>query len=262
MPVPKILLPLAIAAAAVVLSACTQQVRATGTPVPQAAVAEVARDVTVGPVAPRPGEPAPTEVTTEQVAGPVARLEVMTTAGRVVVRGSDAPGVSVTRSTYREPVAPEEAVRRDGDLLQIRSGCPQDETPAAPCRIDYDITVPRATLVTLLATAGDLTTTGLSGPIAARSVSGTVLLDRHSSSSTVAESTSGDIEVDLLTRPETLSATTVSGDLRVRAPDDGPYELDATTVSGEIEVGVRSDPAARSRLNLRTTSGDLAVTTG
>jgi hypothetical protein len=258
MPVPKIPLPLAIAAAALVLCACTQQVQATGTAMPQAAVAEVAADVTA---APRPGEPAPTEVATEQVAGPVARLEVMTTAGRVTVRGSDAPGVSVTRSTFREPVAPEETVRRDGDLLQIRSGCPQDGT-AAPCRIDYDITVPRATLVTLLAASGDLTTTGLAGPLAARSVSGTVRLDRHRSSSTVVESTSGDIAVDLLDRPETLSVTTVSGDLRVRVPDEGPYELDATTVSGDVEVGVRSDPAARSRLNLQTTSGDLVVSAG
>jgi hypothetical protein len=258
MPVPKIPLPLAIAAAALVLCACTQQVQATGTAMPQAAAAAEAVDV---PAAPRPGEPAPTEVGTEQIAGSVTRLEVVTTAGRVTVRGSDAPGVSVTRSTFREPVAPEEAVRRDGDLLQIRSRCPQEDT-AAPCRIDYDITVPRATLVTLLAASGDLTTTGLTGPLAARSVSGTVRLDRHRSSSTVAESTSGDVAVDLLDRPETLSVTTVSGDVRVRVPDEGPYELDATTVSGDVELGVRSDPAARSRLNLQTTSGDLVVTAG
>jgi hypothetical protein len=261
MPVPEIPLPLVLAAAALVLCACTQQVQATGTAMPQVAVADAAADVTGAPATPRPGEPAPTEVATEQVTGPVARLEVMTTAGRVTVRGSDAPGVSVTRSTFREPVAPEEAVRRDGDLLQIRSGCPQDDT-AAPCRIDYDITAPRATLVTLVTASGDLTATGLTGPLAARSVSGAVRLDRHRSSSTVVESTSGDVAVDLLDRPETLSVTTVSGDLRVRVPDEGPYELDATTVSGDVEVGVRSDPAARSRLNLRTTSGDLVVTAG
>jgi DUF4097 and DUF4098 domain-containing protein YvlB len=54
----------------------------------------------------------------------------------------------------------------------------------------------------------------------------------------------------------------VSGDVEVRVPDAGPYLVNATTVSGDAEVGVRSDPGARSQLNLRTTSGDLSVSTG
>jgi Putative adhesin len=276
----RVLLPLAAAAAALAMSACAQpaapaQVQPAGISVPQAPGAAVPADASgadgadgadesdvPAPGAPRPGEPAPTEVTTEQVTGPVARLEVMTAAGRVTVRGSDAAGVSVTRSIYRVPVAPQETVRHDGDLLHIESQCPQDNTPTAPCRIDYDITAPRATLVTLVAASGDLTTTGLTGPVAVKSVSGDVELAQHRSPSTVAESTSGDVEVHLLDRPDTLSATSVSGDVQVRVPDAGPYKVNASTVSGDTELGVRSDPSARAQLNLRTTSGDLTVTTG
>jgi hypothetical protein len=275
----RVLLPLVVAAAALAMSACAQQaapaqVQPAGVSVPQAPVAAAPADAVgadgadgaVGtdvpaPGAPRPGEAAPTEVTTEQITGPVARLEVMTAAGRVTLRGSDAAGVSVTRSIFRVPVAPVETVRHDGDLLHIESRCPQDNTPTAPCRIDYDITVPRATLATLVAASGDVTTTGLTGPVAVKSVSGSVELDQHRSPSTVAESTSGDVEVHLLDRPETLSATSVSGDVRVRVPDAGPYKVNASTVSGDTELGVRSDPGARSQLNLRTTSGDLTVST-
>jgi hypothetical protein len=267
----RAVLPLAVAAAALAMSACGQpaapaQVQPAGVSVPQFPAAADTTDVpdvpdVPAPGTPRPGEAAPTEVTTEQVTGPVARLEVMTEAGRVTVHGSDATGVSVTRSIFRVPVAPQETVRHDGDLLHIESQCPQDNTPTAPCRIDYDITLPRATLVTLVTASGDLTTGGLTGPVAAKSVSGDVQLGQHRSPSTVAESTSGDVEVQLVDRPETLSVTTVSGNLQVRVPDAGPFQVHASTVSGDSEVGVRSDPSARSQLNLRTTSGDISVGT-
>jgi hypothetical protein len=265
----RAVLPLAVAAAALAMSACSQpaapaQVQPAGVSVPQfpAAVADATGAPAVpAPGTPRPGEAAPTEVTTEQVTGPVARLEVMTAAGRVTVHGSDAAGVSVTRGIFRVPLAPQETVRHDGDLLHIESKCPQDDAPTGSCRIDYDITVPRATLVTLVTASGDLTTGGLTGPVAAKSASGDVQLGQHRSPSTVAESTSGNVEVQLLDRPETLSATSVSGDVRVRVPDAGPYKVSASTVSGDSEVGVRSDPSARSQLNLRTTSGDISVGT-
>jgi hypothetical protein len=264
----RAVLPLAVAAAALAMSACSQpappaQVQPAGVSVPQFPAAADTTDVpdVPAPGTPRPGEAAPTEVTTEQVTGPVARLEVMTAAGRVTVHGSDAAGVSVTRGIFRVPLAPQETVRHDGDLLHIESKCPQDDAPTGSCRIDYDITVPRATLVTLVTASGDLTTGGLTGPVAAKSASGDVQLGQHRSPSTVAESTSGNVEVQLLDRPETLSATSVSGDVRVRVPDAGPYKVSASTVSGDSEVGVRSDPSARSQLNLRTTSGDISVGT-
>lgn len=263
-------LPLAVAAAALAMSACAQQPvpvqlqPAAGVTAPQVQVdADAdAPDPTAVPATRRPGEPAPTEVKTEQVSGPVARLEVSTAAGRITVHGSDEPGTTVVRSIFSVPVAPEEVVRHDGDVLHIESQCPQDNTPTAPCRIDYDITVPRATLATLVAVSGDVTTTGLTAPLAAKSVSGTVQLDQHRSPRTIAVSTSGDVEVNLLDRPESLSATTVSGDVQVRVPDAGPYRVDADTVSGDTEIGVRSDPGARSVLELRTTSGDVTVGTG
>jgi putative adhesin len=256
-------LPLA-AAAALAMSACAQQ------PVPaqvrpaDATAPQVQADVD-GPdptVTWRPGEPAPTEVRTEQITGPVGRLEVSTEAGRITVHGSDGPGTTVVRSIFSVPVAPEETVRHDGDLLHIESRCPRDDTGATPCRIDYDITLPRATPATLAAASGDVTTTGLTAPLAAKSVSGTVRLDQHRSPRTAVGSTSGDVEVHLLDRPESLSATSVSGDVRVRVPDAGPYRVDADTVSGDTEIGVRSDPGAGSVLELRTTSGDVSVGTG
>jgi Putative adhesin len=268
--VSRYVLPLAVASAALTMTACAQQpvpvqVQPAGAATTQVPADAPTTGVTIAPPTPsatRPGEPAPTEVKTEQVTGPVARLEVSTAAGGIIVHGSDDPGVTVVRRIYSVPVAPVETVRHDGDLLHIESQCPQDNTPTAPCRIDYEITLPRETQVTLVAASGDLNTSGLVGPLAARTASGSVELDQHRSADTIAESTSGDVQVHLLDRPQSLAATSVSGDVQVRVPDAGPYRVDADTVSGDAEVGVRSDPAARSVLRLRTTSGDVSVSTG
>ncbi|WP_214403452.1 DUF4097 family beta strand repeat-containing protein [Pseudonocardia lacus] len=208
-----------------------------------------------------PGGPEPTEVTTEQVTGPVAVLEVATDAGRVSVIGSDDPAVSVTRRIHREPDAPVETVRHEGDVLRIESECPVD-SPRGPCRIDYEITVPRDTSVAIHGASGDLATIGLAGPLTARSASGSILLAEHRSPTTAADTASGDVEVRLSERPVSLQAQSVSGNVRVVVPDAGPYSVRTSTVSGDTDVDVRDDPGASSSIQVRTTSGDLTVGTG
>ncbi len=141
-----------------------------------------------------PGGPEPTEVTTEAITGPVGVLEVSTDMGRVSVVGSDDPAVTVTRRIHREPDAPVESVRHEGDLLRIESECPVD-SPRGPCRIDYEIAVPRSTSVAIGGASGDLATTGLAGPLTARSASGSILVDEHRSPTTVLDSVSGDVQV-------------------------------------------------------------------
>ncbi|HZG89082.1 MAG TPA: DUF4097 family beta strand repeat-containing protein, partial [Pseudonocardia sp.] len=218
--------------------------------------------VPVPATAPEPGGPAPSEVTTEQVVGPVGRLEVASDAGGITVTGTDDGAVTVTRSIYRDPVAPVEVVRHEGDLLHIESQCPPDSQQAGPCRIDYDITVPRGTVVTIAGASGDLATSGLTGPLTARSASGSIRVGEHQSATTTAESASGDVTVHLGTRPVTLEATSTSGNVQVTLPDAGPYRVAADTVTGRTDVGVRSDPGARSTIRVRTTSGDVSVGTG
>ncbi|MCO1658091.1 DUF4097 family beta strand repeat-containing protein [Pseudonocardia humida] len=208
----------------------------------------------------RPGEPAPTEVTTEQITGPVAVLEVSTDAGRVSVIGSDDPAVTVTRRIHREPDAPVEAVRHDGDVLRIESECPVD-SPRGPCRIDYEIAVPRDTSVAIGGAGGDLATTGLAGPLTARSASGSILVAEHRSPTTVADTASGDVEVRLGERPVSLEVRSVSGNVRVVLPDAGSYRVETATVSGDTDVDVRDDPGASSTVRARTTSGDVTVGT-
>jgi DUF4097 and DUF4098 domain-containing protein YvlB len=200
-------------------------------------------------------------VTTEQVTGPVAVLEVGSDSGRVTVLGSDSPTVTVTRSIFREPDAPVETVRHEGDVLHIESECEVD-SPRGPCRIDYDLTVPRGTAVVISGASGDLSTAGLTGPLTARSASGSILVAEHQGATTVAQTASGDVEVRLGSRPESVEATSASGNVQVALPDAGPYRVQAATASGDTDIDVRTDPGARSTITARTTSGDVTVGTG
>ena len=206
------------------------------------------------------GNGAPTEVTTETITGPVARLEVASDAGTIRVVGADGAEVTVTRSIYRDPVAPTETVRHDGDLLHIESQCPVP-VQTTPCRIDYEVQVPRGTTVTIAGAAGDLSTSGLTGPQAAKSVSGDVDLAGAGGDTLIASSTSGDIQLGLDVVPRRVEAESVSGGVTVTVPD-GSYRVDADTVSGDVDIDVPTDPSADASLQLESTSGDIEVRTG
>jgi hypothetical protein len=239
-------------AAVLVVAACGQPALSTQT-----------RDSGGSPV-PAPGSSSgsggPSEVTTETVDGPVARLEIASDSGSISVTGVDGDAVTVTRSIYRDPVAPTETVRHDGDLLHIESECP-DPAPNQPCRIDYDVQAPRGTVVTLAGASGDLDTSGLTAEQSARSVSGDVELVGIGADTVAARSTSGDVRLGLDVVPRRVEAESVSGGVTVTVPD-GTYRVDADTVSGDVDVDVPTDPSAGADLRLQSTSGDIEVRRG
>jgi hypothetical protein len=206
------------------------------------------------------GNGAATEVTTETVTGPVTRLEISTDYGRISVTGTDDDAVTVTRSIYRDPVAPTETVRHEGDLLHIESECP-DAVPSRPCRIDYEVSVPRGTEVEIGSASGDVGTDGLTAPQTVGSVSGDVRVTGAGGDTVTASSTSGDLELELAVAPRRLAAESVSGSVTVTVPA-GSYRVDADTVSGDIDVDVPTDPSAASDLRLNSTSGDIEVRAG
>lgn len=205
------------------------------------------------------GNGTPTEVTTETVEG-VARLQVSADYGSISLTGTDDDAVTVTRSIYREPVEPTETVRHNGDLLHIESECP-DAEPTEPCRIDYEISVPRGTEVEIGSASGDVGTDGLTGPQAVQSVSGDVRVTGAGGDPVTAGSTSGDIQIDVTDAPRRLAARSVSGSVSVIVPA-GSYRVDADTVSGDIDIDVPTDPSAEAGLELQSTSGDIQVRTG
>jgi hypothetical protein len=232
----------------------TATASATATAAPTAAPASGTVSV---PAVARPGEPAPTDVRTETIPG-IAALVVDSDSGRIQVTGTDATQVVVTRRTFATPARPTEQVTTTGGTLKISSPhCAADNWPAAPCRIDYEIQVPRGLPVQIAGASGDLTLTGLTGTQSAVSASGNVTAT-DARGPVTARSTSGDVEVGAAAVIGSLTAESTSGTVSARVPA-GTYRVEASTVSGETDVDLPSTAGAPVLIRLASISGDVSL---
>ncbi|MGK5684966.1 DUF4097 family beta strand repeat-containing protein [Actinoplanes sp. URMC 104] len=103
-----------------------------------------------------------------------------------------------------------------------------------------DVRVVRAKAVDVQSTSGDISAIDVAGPARLKV-------------------TSGDINAELATAAS-VTAQTTSGDVRVQVPE-GRYKITTHTGSGDAAVqGITNDPAAKNELDLRTGSGDAIVT--
>lgn len=279
----------AVAAAAVLLSGCSTgssqavqpasdssaaPVTATAAPATAApatvapnAVAAVAVDADqvdgpqtaeAGPAPRVAGEPPPTSVATQTVAGPVTSLVLSSDSGRITVTGTDANQVVITRRTFATPARPTEQVTHTGgDLKIVSPHCAADAWPAAPCRIDYEVKVPRGLPVQISGASGDLTLVGLSATQAATSVSGNVTIT-NAGGPVNAVSNSGDVQVTAAAVLPALAATSTSGSVTAKVPN-GAYRVEASTGSGDSSVTVANTPTAHALIHLVTVSGDVEL---
>lgn len=87
--------------------------------------------------------------------------------------------------------------------------------------------------------SGEAIVRGHRGRLAAESVSGDITASGHLSD-VIAESVSGSIHLDLFGTPETVSATTVSGAVRIRVPAGLGIQLAARSASGAVALNERT----------------------
>ncbi len=237
-----------------------------------------------------------TERSTRTWAG-VSALEVDVDSGDVEVVAASRDDVQVEQFERRAWRAPRtEAGLRDG-VLRLQARCPFF-IGFGNCSVDYRIQVPAGTPVRIRDSSGDLTVAGVRGvvdvrtgsgsvhvrevvgPVSATTSSGDVTMTRiegdvraRTSSGNVigeqlagrrieARTSSGDVRVEAVwTPPDSLTATSSSGDIRVVVPNE-VYQVDANTSSGHLDLSLRQDPAAPRRIEARTSSGDVVVRSG
>jgi DUF4097 and DUF4098 domain-containing protein YvlB len=116
--------------------------------------------------------------------------------------------------------------------------------------VQYDVTVPRSTKLSLEAISGSITATGVGGEIEAQSVSGYVDIS-DATREVSAESVSGSVTVANVTG--NLSAQSTSGTVSIR---NATGDVEAETVSGRILLdGIRS-----TSVRTETVSGSVSYT--
>jgi hypothetical protein len=229
--------------------------------------------------------------------GPVSALRIESHgAGDVVVEagsGPDATVDSVARGAFRSPRL---RVDVNGSSVSVRGGC--GPVLFDRCQASVTVRVPPGTMVQVGSDSGDVSASGLSGPVKLTTSSGDVSAgdlsgpaQLHASSGDITvhdltgtaslEASSGDVsaddlgsgtvhartgsgDVDLLfsSAPAGVDAETGSGDVSLLVPRGGPYAVDAETASGDRVIGVATAPRAPRVLRARTGSGDVTVLYG
>jgi hypothetical protein len=112
----------------------------------------------------------------------------------------------------------------------------------------------------LASSSGDIVTSGGTGPARLSTGSGDVRASGLRATSVSAHSSSGDVSLRLAVVPDTVSATTSSGDARITVPNDPTaYLVAAHASSGDERVRVHTDPTSQHRITVRSGSGDVSV---
>ncbi|OKK20622.1 hypothetical protein AMK16_09180 [Streptomyces sp. CB00455] len=191
-------------------------------------------------------------------------------AGSIEINPGSGPGVTVHRTVhYREDAAPTPGQKVTGGVLTFSNGC------SDTCYIDYRLEVPASATVRLESGSGRISVTGvaaaevtagsgavkadrIAGPLTVRTSSGAITASGLGGPSADVHSDAGDARLDFAKVPASVLVDTTSGNVTLKVPQ-APYRLEVSTSSGARDVSLPSDPAAASRLTVKTTSGDVRV---
>ncbi|WP_199513976.1 DUF4097 family beta strand repeat-containing protein [Nucisporomicrobium flavum] len=218
----------------------------------------------------------------------VTEIVVSGNSGDVTVTASAIDETRIRRVVRSNGDDPDVSYRLTGTTLAIDTSCGHN------CRASYEIEAPTGVAVRggvhsgslnltgvasadVTVTSGDITLQGVTGQATAKATSGTITASALAGPATF-HVTSGDIEasdltgggaikveansgsVDLrLAQPASVTAHVTSGDIDLAVPD-GSYRILHRTGSGDFESDVTSSPGATNVLDLRASSGNIAVT--
>ncbi|WP_219417126.1 DUF4097 family beta strand repeat-containing protein [Pseudonocardia nigra] len=203
------------------------------------------------------------------------RFTVQGAAGNVTLNPSPDGNVHV-RTTVHYGISKPEFVQRStptGVLLHTRC----DGLLATRCDVDYLIEVPPSFAVDVELEAGEVSVNGLAGPVTVDVSAGDVTLldvsgalDVSSSSGEIrglglrsavvrADTSSGDVRMELIDPPQSVRVDVGSGEVDLAVPVDVDYRVDADTASGEERIAVPVRTGSDRTITVDGGSGDVRI---
>lgn len=213
---------------------------------------------------------------TYQVTQMVTQVVVRDAAGNVhVATRSGGDGISVTeaRSFRGSPPASTHSV--SGGTLTLTYTCPSSD-----CGIDYTVTVPADLPVTVDASAGDVTLTGLSGAVQVQADAGAVALTDLSgpvrvradageirgtglgSRQATLTDSAGSVTLAFTAAPTSLAVQAKAGDVKVTVPGSESYAATATASAGQTRVTVPTSPGSSHVIRAASDAGNVSILGG
>lgn len=204
-------------------------------------------------------------------------LAVDVDRGQVRLTASAGDGLDVRRTVRHAGRAPVVDEWADAQGAMLSSRCPA--LSGRGCSISYEIGVPPGYVIDVAAGTARVEVQGLtvdklqvessSGSTQLEDVKGSVEIDSSSGSITgtrlglsayVARAGSGPTSLEFTLPPDQVTAKSTSGAVAIRLPAyGGPYRVAAQSGSGEEDVQVSTDPASSRRIDVTSSSGDIAV---
>jgi hypothetical protein len=217
-----------------------------------------------------------TETTSLSFAGPVRHVNVSMHSGRLVIRGTDREDVRGERRVTHGLQTPTWRESVDGDTLTISGGCPI--LTGVWCDVSYTIDVPAGVTIDAENGAGSIDASGLSGDLRLRSGAGSVTIDdvsgkldlmsgagsvqatRVRSSTVVAESGAGSVDLIFIAAPDLVRAQAGAGSVDIEVPRDGaPYDVSSMGKSHREDVEIATDPASKRTIDAEAGAGSVYV---
>lgn len=133
--------------------------------------------------------------------------------------------------------------------------------PVAGETVSGDAAVSGSTGLSLTTVSGDVKFSGAAGKIYLKTTSGDISGGISSSGDVEARTISGGVTLEVL-KPAAkgvFNLKTVSGDVKLGFPKGAKAATTFHSVSGEQDNKIINDPAAGLKINVETTSGDLAL---
>jgi hypothetical protein len=193
--------------------------------------------------------------------GPVRTVELVGLAGKLTVTGVAGHQAGLTgRVQWNGPGPPHVTSRFDQltGTLKLSSFCAVD----SPCTADYELAVPRQAAVVLFQPSGQMTLTGLAGPVRISAASVDVSAIGLRSPSLVAYVSSGHLDADFAAPPRRLAVTLASAQATIRLPDSVRYAVTSNVVSGYLQNQIPTSATAARTVSVRITSGEVALLPG
>jgi hypothetical protein len=206
----------------------------------------------------------------------IAVLDVDDGAGSVTVQSADVDQITVRARIGHGMRRSGSSVRVEGDRLVVRGSCPVFGSEW--CDVRYTIEVPRRIDVVLRSDNHDVRVTGIEGRVEMRSdngslrasdVIGDVVMSSDNggihgfalrSADVRVDTDNGGVELELVTAPRHVEATSDNGDVLVEVPQGGEsYAVSISTDNGNADNQVRTDPASDRQVRIETDNGDATI---
>ncbi|MER5423199.1 DUF4097 family beta strand repeat-containing protein [Streptosporangium roseum] len=204
------------------------------------------------------GGPANRDTVTYQVTDKVARVNVTSESGDIVITETGGSTIRVVEKLRWSEEKPDAEHRVDGDTLVMTYNCPAKWDN---CGVDYRVEIPRGLQVDLSSSSGDITLSSLTGPIDASTGSGDVNGAGLAGKKVFTETGSGDAELKYTVAPDRVEMKAGSGNATLHVPD-GSYDVKTQMKSGEAQVSVKNDASSPRKVTMTTGSGDVYVMPG